>query len=133
MKSKFFGGFIMLVGLVILAVGINTIAVAAGDEDMSGAKPEVTIKTGVYVLDDDFIEIFDDHTFSMNGGEAQPFQLKIWYDMPVTDEATGKITLTDYYFLGTNLDGGDTFSEKIAYDYQTETLTYDNQIFVLAS
>lgn len=106
MKRKVLGTIIMTVGCVMLAVSVS-LCVGAADSGKPGivdnsisAEDKVSIE-GIYTLSDgtEEIVITKDGLFSINGDEAQECELKIWRDIPKTDEATGKITLTDYYYI----------------------------------
>ena len=49
--------------------------------------------------------------------------------MAVTDEKTGEITLVDRYFLGTNLDGAENYTEKIRFFPENNTLEYKGDYY----
>ena len=45
------------------------------------------------------------------------------------DEKTGDITLVDLYFLGTNLDGAENYTEKIRFYPENNTLEYNGDYY----
>ncbi len=134
MKTKLLGSLMILTGAAVIAVGISVMTGA----DNSGAGTvhavqNAELKTGTYYLnanpDRGCIEIFEDGTFSMTGAERQEYRFREWSDIAVTDEITGQITLTDLYFLGTNLDGGENFTEKIRFYPENDSLEYDGDYY----
>lgn len=134
---RIFGVFLMIVGFVGVAIGISFMSGADSEEEISTAvvQQETELKTGVYYLNGDekggYIEIFDDETFVLSGNERQSYKLKVWKNMTETDEKTGRITVKDLYFLGTNLNGGTSFSDNIRVDFENNSLEYDNNIYFL--
>ena len=133
MKIRVLGFVIMLVGLVVIGYGISFLSVADTEEVVQAEGIDPTLKIGTYYLnanpERECIEIFDDRTFVLTGNERQPYVFREWSDMAVTDEATGEITLVDLYFLGTNLDGGVNFTEKISYSPENDTLEYNGDYY----
>ena len=127
----------MIVGFVGVAIGISFMSGADSEEEIPAAvvQQETELKTGVYYLNGDekggYIEIFDDETFVLSGNERQSYKLKVWKNMTETDEETGRITVKDLYFLGTNLNGGTSFSDNIRVDFENNSLEYDNNIYFL--
>ncbi len=134
---RIFGVFLMIVGFVGVAIGISFMSGADSEEEIPAAvvQQETELKTGVYYLNGDekggYIEIFDDETFVLSGNERQSYKLKVWKNMTETDEETGRITVKDLYFLGTNLNGGTSFSDNIRVDFENNSLEYDNNIYFL--
>ena len=127
----------MIVGFVGVAIGISFISVAADEQEVPVVSEEQTseLKTGVYYLNGDksaeYIEIFDDETLVLNGGERQSYKFKIWENMTETDEETGKITVKNLYFLGTNLNGGTNFTDNIKVNFSNNSLEYNNKSYIL--
>ena len=134
---RIFGVFLMIVGFVGVAIGISFMSGADSTEEIPAAEiqQEAELKTGVYYLNGDesgaYIEIFDDETFVLSGNERQAYKLKVWKNMTETDEETGRITVKDLYFLGTNLNGGTSFSDNIRVRFENNSLEYDNNIYFL--
>lgn len=137
MKLKMLGIIIMLVGLSVMACGISVFSGAnAGDvqsqEETQDAVP--VLKIGTYCLNGNAsrgtIEINSDGTFIMNGA-VHEYRFRVWNDIAATDEATGEITLTDMYFLGTNLDGGENFTDKIRFYPENDSLEYKGNYYFL--
>lgn len=134
---RIFGVFLMIVGFVGVAIGISFMSGADSEEEIPAAvvQQETELKTGVYYLNGDekggYIEIFDDETFVLSGNERQSYKLKVWKNMTETDEETGRITVKDLYFLGTNLNGGTSFSDNIRVDFENNSLEYNNNIYFL--
>lgn len=129
MKRKALGIFIMAVGCVMLAASV-TLCVGAAESGTTGIvdnsippEKEISIE-GSYALSDGSEEILitKDGFLSVNGAESVKCELKIWKDIPKTDEATGKITLTDYYYIEA---GG------VRYDFNPldKTLTLGNRVY----
>lgn len=140
MKIRLLGVLLILVGFISIAVGISFISEATGENikqntaiDETGKNVEIL--AGTYYLGGDIsgekIEIFSDDTFEMTGFARQPYTVKVWKDMATTDEQTGVITLKDFYFLGTNLDGGTKYADKIGYDYENLSLEYKTKTYKL--
>lgn len=133
MKIRVLGFVIMLVGLVVIGYGISFLSVADTEEVVQAEGIDPTLKIGTYYLNANTeracIEIFDDRTFTLTGNERQSYVFREWSDMAVTDEATGEITLVDFYFLGTNLDGGVNYTEKICYHPENDTLEYNGDYY----
>lgn len=137
MKMRILGVFMMIVGFVGVAVGISFMSGAADEAEapavVEEANTELTI--GKYYLNgdesNDCIEIFDDETFILTGNERQSYKMRIWENIAETDEATGKITVKDLYFLGTNLDGGTSYAEKIQFHGEDNSLEYNNHFYFL--
>ncbi len=138
MKLKMLGIIIMLVGLAVMTCGISMLSGAnAGDiqaqEETQDAVP--VLKIGRYCLNGNpqrgVIEINPDGTFAMNGAVYE-YRFRVWSDIAVTDEATGEITLTDMYFLGTNLDGGENFTDKIRFYPENDSLEYKGDYYFLS-
>lgn len=133
MKTRVLGFIIMLTGLIVIAYGISFLSVADTEEAVQIEGIEPSLKTGTYYLNANperaCIEIFDDQTFELTGSERQSYVFREWSDIAVTDEATGEITLVDLYFLGTNLDGGVNYTEKIRYYPEDDTLEYNGDYY----
>ncbi len=133
MKIRVLGFIIMLVGLVVIGYGISFLSVADTEEAVVIESADPTLKVGKYYLNAnmsrDCIEIFDDRTFTITGFERQPYVFREWSDIAVTDEVTGEISLVDLYFLGTNLDGGVNYTEKISYSPENDTLEYNGDYY----
>lgn len=130
MKTKMIGFIMVLVGAAVIASGISVMT-GASDSGVPETVYEVQnaeLKTGKYYLNANpargCIEIFEDGTFALTGFERQEYRFREWSGIAETDEATGQITLTDYYFLGTNLDGGAHFTEKIRFYPENDSLEY---------
>ena len=70
--------------------------------------------------------------FRLNDGEEQEYRFREWSDIAQTDEITGKITLSDIYFLGTNLDGGSNFTAKIRFYPENNSLEYNGDYYFLS-
>ncbi|MDR0222179.1 MAG: hypothetical protein LBI38_01400 [Oscillospiraceae bacterium] len=143
MGYKIVGAICVLAGAAIIAAGIAYVSSADGKKPpKSGAVYETGkggfggVEAGLFFLDGDSekgcIRLFGDGTFAIDGGERQEYLLKIWKDIPVTCEESGRITLTDIYYLGTNLDGGFAYSEKIEYDYANSRLVYGDKAYLRA-
>ena len=133
MKIRVLGFLIMLVGLFTIGYGISILSVADTEEAVAVEGVEPSLKTGKYYLNAntsrECIEIIDDQTFSLTGFERQHYVFREWSDIAVTDEATGDISLVDLYFLGTNLDGGVNYTEKIRYYPENDTLEYNGDYY----
>ncbi len=133
MKIRVLGFIIMLVGLVVIGYGISFLSVADTEQTVQTETVSPNLKTGRYYLNANTeracIEIFDDHTFQLTGYERQNYVFREWSDIAVTDEVTGDITLVDLYFLGTNLDGGVNYTEKISYSPENDTLEYNGDYY----
>lgn len=133
MKIRMLGFLIMLVGFVVIGYGISVLSVADTEAAVQTEGIAPTLKTGKYYInantERECIEIFDDQTFQLTGNERQSYVFREWSDIAVTDEVTGEITLTDLYFLGTNLDGGVNFTEKISYSPENDTLEYNGDYY----
>lgn len=138
MKLKMLGIIIMLVGLSVMACGISVFSGANSDDTQ--AQEEVqdmipVLKIGTYCLNGNAsrgtIEINPDSTFTYNGATYE-YRFRIWNDIAMTDEATGEITLNDMYFLGTNLDGGSNFSDKIRFYPENDSLEYKGDYYFLS-
>lgn len=133
MKIRVLGFIIMLVGLVVIGYGISFFSVADTEDAAVIESADPTLKVGKYYLnantERDCIEIFDDRTFMLSGYERQAYVFREWSDIAVTDEETGDIELVDLYFLGTNLDGGVNFTEKISYSPENDTLEYNGDYY----
>ncbi|MGN0595858.1 MAG: hypothetical protein ACI4J1_00825, partial [Ruminiclostridium sp.] len=67
----------------------------------------------------------------LSGNERQSYKLKVWKNMTETDEETGRITVKNLYFLGTNLNGGTSFSDNIRVHFENDSLEYNNNIYFL--
>lgn len=138
MKLKMLGIIMMLVGLSVMACGISMLSGANGGEQQAQVETQDAIpvlKIGVYCLNGNpergTIEINSDGTFTMNGA-VHEYRFRVWSDIAVTDEATGEITLTDMYFLGTNLDGGENFTDKIRFFPENDSLEYKGDYYFLS-
>lgn len=133
MKVRVLGFLIMLVGLFVISYGISILSVADTEEAVVTEGAEPSLKVGTYYLNAntsrECIEIFDDQTFELTGNERQHYVFREWSDIAVTDEATGDISLVDLYFLGTNLDGGSNYTEKIRYYPENDTLEYNGDYY----
>lgn len=133
MKIRVLGFIIMLVGLVVIGYGISVLSVADTEEVVQTEGIAPTLKIGKYYLnanaERECIEIFDDRTFQLTGNERQAYVFREWSDIAVTDEVTGEISLVDLYFLGTNLDGGVNYTEKIRYYPENDTLEYNGDYY----
>lgn len=135
MKIRVLGFIIMLVGLAVIGYGISFLSVADTEQTVqveeNGIEP--SLKIGKYYLNANperaCIEIFDDRTFEYTGYERQSYVFREWSDIAVTDEISGDIDLVDLYFLGTNLDGGTNFTEKIRYYPENDTLEYGGDYY----
>lgn len=135
MKTKMIGFIMILIGAAVIASGISVMTDASGD----GAAETVyevqnaELKTGKYYLNANpargCIEIFEDGTFLLTGFERQEYRFREWPGITETDETSGQITLTDYYFLGTNLDGGTQFTEKIRFYPENDSLAYKGDYY----
>lgn len=129
MKRKALGILIMTAGFVMLATSV-TLCVGAADSGRTGIvdneiSPEEKISIeGIYTLYDgsEEIAITKDGLLRINGGEAAKCELKIWKDIPRTDEATGKITLTDYYYI-------EAQGVRYSFDPSERTLTLGEKIY----
>lgn len=129
MKRKALGILIMTAGFVMLATSV-TLCVGAADSGRTGIvdneiSPEEKISIeGIYTLSDNSeeIAITKDGLLRINGGEAAKCELKIWKDIPRTDEATGKITLTDYYYI-------EAQGVRYSFDPSERTLTLGEKIY----
>ncbi len=133
MKIRVLGFIIMLVGLVVIGYGISVLSVADTEPVVQTESVAPALKTGKYYINANTeracIEIFDDKTFQLTGYERQSYVFREWSDIAVTDEVTGEITLVDLYFLGTNLDGGVNYTEKISYSPENNTLEYNGDYY----
>lgn len=135
MKTKMLGFFMILVGAAVIASGISVMSGASdsGESAMIYVAQNAELKTGKYYLNANpergCIEIFEDGTFTLTGHERQEYRFREWSDIAETDEATGQITLTDFYFLGTNLDGGTQFTEKIRFYPENDSLAYNGDYY----
>ncbi len=133
MKIRVLGFIIMLVGLVVIGYGISFFSVADTEEAAVIESAVPTLEVGKYYLnantERECIEIFDDRTFALTGYERQSYVFREWSDMAVTDEITGEISLVDLYFLGTNLDGGVNYTEKIRYYPENDSLEYNGDYY----
>ena len=133
MKIRVLGFIIVLIGLLTITYGISFLSVADDGENkiVETVKPE--LKAGKYFLnankERECIEIFDDNTFIMTGFERQPYIFREWSDIAVTDEKTGDISLVDLYFLGTNLDGAENYTEKIRFFPENNSLEYKGDYY----
>lgn len=127
MKYKILGSLLIFIGFAGVAFGISIFSAASHLPEGSPVPPNTTvmIQEGVYVSDSgDTIMLLGDSTLSYNNGKAQDYQVKIWRDMPFTNEDTGEITLSDLYFLNADLDGDGEYSNRIQYDYENQSLIY---------
>lgn len=140
MKVRLLGVLLIIVGFISVAVGISFISAATEENGktvspVSDTDEDVKPVAGVYYLSGDKdgkkIELFSDGTFEISGNQRQAYVLKVWHDMAITDEETGEITLKNIYFLGTNLDGGSKFSDKIEYSPENNTLEYKGGCYLL--
>lgn len=138
MKLKMLGIIIMLVGLAVMTCGISMLSGANSGEQQAQEETQDAIpvlKIGAYYLNGNAergtIEINPDGTFSFNGA-VHEYRFRVWSDIAVTDEATGEITLTDMYFLGTNLDGGENFTDKIRFYPENDSLEYKGDYYFLS-
>lgn len=135
MKTKMLGFFIILIGAAMIASGISVMSGASdsGEPSTVYVAQNAELKTGKYYLNANpergCIEIFEDSTFALTGYERQEYRFREWSNIAETDEATGQITLTDFYFLGTNLDGGAQFTEKIRFYPENDSLEYDGDYY----
>ncbi len=139
MKLKMLGIIIMLVGLAVMACGISVLSGANAGETAvaeSAAVYAPELKTGKYYLNGNpqrgCIEICSGEMFRLNDGDEQEYRLREWSDIAETDEVTGKITLSDIYFLGTNLDGGSNFTAKIRFYPENNSLEYNGDYYFLS-
>ena len=133
MKLRVLGFLMLLTGLFVIGYGISFLSSA---DDVNGVYTETTdaeLKTGRYYLNANkeraCIEILDDMTFELTGNERQSYIFRRWNDMTVTDEKTGDITLVDLYFLGTNLNGAENYTEKIRFYPENNTLEYNGDYY----
>jgi len=133
MKIRVLGFLIMLTGLFVIGCGISFLSVAEADDVVYTENIDAELKAGRYYLNANkeraCIEIFDDETFQLTGNERQAYIFRQWNDMAVTDEKTGDITLVDLYFLGTNLDGAENYTEKIRFYPENNTLEYNGDYY----
>ncbi len=135
MKTRLLGMIMILIGAAVIASGISVMSGADKSDSAETvyAVQNAELKTGKYYLNANTergcIEIFDDGTFELTGFERQEYRMREWPDIAVTDEKTGKITLTDFYFLGTNLDGGENFTEKISFYPENDSLEYNGDYY----
>lgn len=133
MKIRVLGFIIMMIGLAVIGYGISVLSVAETEPVVQTESIAPTLKTGKYYINANperaCIEIFDDQTFQLTGNDRQSYVFREWSDIAVTDEVTGEITLVDLYFLGTNLDGGANFTEKICYSPENDTLEYNGDYY----
>lgn len=133
MKIRMLGFLIVLTGLCVIGYGISFLSVAEGNDTIYAEVVDAELKTGKYYLNAntgrDCIEIFDDLTFQLTGNERQEYIFREWKDMAVTDEKTGDIRLVDLYFLGTNLNGAENYTEKIRFFPENNTLEYNGDYY----
>lgn len=135
MKTKMLGFFMILIGAAVIASGISVMSGASDSDEpaMIYVAQNAELKEGKYYLNANpergCIEIFEDGTFALTGCERQEYRFREWSNIAETDEATGQITLTDFYFLGTNLDGGTQFTEKIRFYPENDSLEYGGDYY----
>lgn len=133
MKIRMLGFLIVLTGLCLIGYGISFLSVAEGSDPVCAETIDAELKTGKYYINANSeracIEIFDDFTFQLTGYERQDYIFREWKDMAVTDEKTGDIKLVDLYFLGTNLDGAENYTEKIRFIPENNTLEYNGDYY----
>lgn len=133
MKIKVLGFLIMLAGLSLIAYGISFLSVADTETSAAPETPSPSLKTGVYYLnanaERESITVYDDGTFELTGNPRQGYVFRQWSDIAVTDEVTGDIALVDLYFLGTNLNGAENYTEKIRYYPENDTLEYNGDYY----
>ena len=133
MKIRMLGFLIVLIGLCVIGYGISFLSVAESSDGIYTEIVEAELMPGKYYLNANTeracIEIFDDLTFQLTGNERQSYIFREWRDMAVTDEKTGDIRLVDLYFLGTNLNGAENFTEKIRFCPETNTLEYNGDYY----
>lgn len=133
MKLRLLGFVIVLTGLLVIGYGISFLSVAESGDGVYTEVIDAELKVGRYYLNANeergCIEIFGDSTFCLTGNERQPYVFREWKDMAVTDEKTGEITLVDRYFLGTNLDGAENYTEKIRFFPENNTLEYKGDYY----
>ncbi|MCM1334075.1 MAG: hypothetical protein NC084_08085 [Bacteroides sp.] len=135
MKTKMLGFIMILIGAAVIASGISVMSGASegGETATVYEAVDVELKPGRYYLNGNpergCIEIYDDRTFALTGYERQEYRFREWSDIAETNEETGRITLTDYYFLGTNLDGGTQFTEKIRFYPESDSLAYNGDYY----
>ncbi len=133
MKIRMLGFLIVLTGLCLIGYGISFLSVAESSDVVYAETINVELKSGKYFLNANSeracIEIFDDSTFCLTGNERQDYIFREWKDMAVTDEKTGEIRLVDLYFLGTNLNGAENYTEKIRFIPENNTLEYNGDYY----
>lgn len=132
MKQNIIGFTLIFIGLAMFCIS-TALVVAAGENehgevDTSDVVDEESVSlVGTYYSEgdnaEDYVEILDDNTIQKAGDEPQTYSLSIWRDIPITDEQTGKITLTDRYFLclGNN---------QIPYDKEKQSFVLDGQEYI---
>lgn len=129
MKRKIFGVFVMAVGCVMIAVGVTLMASASDSVEKPQNVAVEDIKeidlTGTYVNTGDSEDkiVINGGTILIDGKEST-CELKIWKDIPKTDEATGKITLYDYYYI----QAGDI---RYSYNVYAKSLSLNGQTYAL--
>ena len=102
MKRKILGTFIMIIGLAMIATSTALISAASsnGSQPVAEQSARTPVIIGTYYSEDGAsIKVLDDVLLQMSGSEIQSYELNIWKDIPETDEATGKITLKNHYYL----------------------------------
>ncbi len=133
MKLRVLGFIIVLTGLFVIGYGISFLSVAESGSGVLVETVDAELKIGKYYLNANkeraCIEIFEDSTFQLTDNERQSYVFREWKDMAVTDEKTGEITLVDLYFLGTNLDGAENYTEKIRFFPENDTLEYNGDYY----
>jgi len=133
MKLRVLGFIIVLTGLFVIGYGISFLSVAESGSGVLVETVDAELKIGKYYLNANkeraCIEIFGDSTFQLTDNERQSYVFREWKDMAVTDEKTGEITLVDLYFLGTNLDGAENYTEKIRFFPENDTLEYNGDYY----
>lgn len=133
MKIRMLGFLIVLTGLCIIGYGVSFLSTAQTGDVISEEIVDAELKTGKYYLNANVqrecIEIFDDNTFLLTGNERQSYIFREWKDMAVTDEKTGDIRLVNLYFLGTNLNGAENYTEKIRFYPENNTLEYNGDYY----
>lgn len=134
MKYKVLGSLLIFIGLIGVAFGISFFSLASELPEGSPTPPkkDIIVVTGRYVSDNgNSITLYEGSTLSLNDGQPIPYKLKIWYDMPFTDEKTGQITLLDLCYLNADLKGDATYSTRIQYDYTDVSLIFETTIYQL--
>ena len=102
MKRKIFGTLIMVIGLAMIATSTALMSAASSVDSRAVAEQAVRtpVITGTYYSENGAsIKVLDEELLQMSGSEIQTYQLNIWKNIPETDEATGKITLKNHYYL----------------------------------